>query len=169
MADPQYERMLEALKSAHNAAQSATDERDRQMHTQNATRIAQAIRSMQAEAEVQASVEEGDGFTAQMNKSIAEGIGGLVDFVKQLTNKSVQQVDVQDIIDKTPLHYAAQVKDEKYVDIAKNLIPLSNINLKELNKYKDFANNAKEKQGYVAFGQLPNGEIFYIPLKSNNK
>jgi len=81
MADPQYERMLEALKSAHNAAQSATDERDRQMHTQNATRIAQAIRSMQAEAEVQASVEEGDGFTAQMNKSIAEGIGGLVDFV----------------------------------------------------------------------------------------
>jgi hypothetical protein len=43
--------------------------------------MAQLAKSLQQSAEIQQSQEEGDGFTAQMNKSIAEGVGGLVDLI----------------------------------------------------------------------------------------
>ena len=70
MADATFENALKAMRIAHDKGDM-----------ESARKMARLAKTLQAEAEVQASVEEGDGFTAQMNKSIAEGIGGLVDFV----------------------------------------------------------------------------------------
>ena len=71
MADATFENALRAMRIAHDKGDM-----------ESARKMARLAKTLQAEAEVQASVEEGDGFTAQMNKSIAEGVGGLVDFIK---------------------------------------------------------------------------------------
>ena len=70
MADVTFENALKAMKVAHDRGDMEA-----------ARQMAQLAKSLQQSAEIQQSQEEGDGFTAQMNKSIAEGVGGLVDLI----------------------------------------------------------------------------------------
>ena len=70
MADVTFENALKAMKVAHDRGDMDA-----------ARQMAQLAKSLQQSAEIQQAQEEGDGFTAQMNKSIAEGVGGLVDLV----------------------------------------------------------------------------------------
>lgn len=70
MADVTFENALKAMKVAHDRGDMDA-----------ARQMAQLAKSLQQSAEIQQAQEEGDGFTAQMNKSIAEGVGGLVDLI----------------------------------------------------------------------------------------
>jgi hypothetical protein len=70
MADLTFENALKAMKIAHD-----------QGNIQAARQMAQLAKSLQQSAEVEKAQSENDGFMAQVNKNIAEGVGGLVDFV----------------------------------------------------------------------------------------
>lgn len=70
MADVTFENALKAMKIAHDRGD-----------LQAAKSMAQLAKSLQQQAEVAQSQKEGDGFMAQVNKSIAQGVGGLIDFV----------------------------------------------------------------------------------------
>lgn len=70
MADVTFENALKAMKVAHDRGDMDA-----------ARQMAQLAKSLQQSAEIQQAQKEGDGFTAQMNKSIAEGVGGLVDLI----------------------------------------------------------------------------------------
>jgi hypothetical protein len=70
MAEPTFENALKAMRIAHDKGD-----------IEAARKMAQLAKSLQLQAEVESQQEEGDGFMAQVNRGIAETVGGLVDLV----------------------------------------------------------------------------------------
>jgi len=70
VSDITFEGALKAMKAAHDAGD-----------TKGAMKMAKLAQSLQQQAEASAQDEGGDGIMAQVNRGIAETVGGLVDFV----------------------------------------------------------------------------------------
>lgn len=69
MADVTFEGALRAMKAAHDAGD-----------TESARKMAMLAKSLEGQAQAQPESDDA-GFMGQLNRGIAEGVGGLVDFI----------------------------------------------------------------------------------------